>query len=46
MYPYSVEELARAVAREREDEARKVRPHVGEEADEHDCDGCSSLPKP
>ncbi len=46
MYPYSVEELARAVAREREDEARKTRPHVGEEVDESDCDGGSSLPKP
>ena len=46
MYPYSVEELAWAVAREREDEARKARPHVREEADECDCEGGSSLPKP
>ncbi len=46
MYPFSVEELARAVAREREDEVRKARPHVGEEADERDCDDGSSLPKP
>jgi hypothetical protein len=46
MYPYSVEELAWAVAREREDEARKARPHVGENDDECDCDGGSSLPKP
>ncbi len=46
MYPYSVEELAWAVAREREDEARKTRPHVGEKAHECDCDGGSSLPKP
>ncbi len=38
MYPYSVEELAWAVAREREDEARKVRPLVRDEADERDCD--------
>ena len=46
MYPYSVEELVWAVAREREDEARKVRPHVGEEADERDCDDYLSLSKP
>ena len=46
MYPYSVEELAWAVAREREDEARKTRPHVEEKADACDCDGGSSLPKP
>ena len=45
MYPYSVEDLAWAVAREREDEARKVRPHVSDEADERDCDDGSSLPK-
>ncbi len=46
MYPYSVEELVWAVAREREDEARKTRPHVAEKADECDCDGGPSLPKP
>ncbi len=46
MYPYSVEELAWAVTREREDEARKTRPHVKGEADACDCDGGSSLPKP
>ena len=46
MYPYSVDELVWAVAREREDEARKVRPHVGEEADERDCDDYLSLSKP
>ena len=46
MYPYSVEELAWAIAREREDEARKVRPHVGEKADVCDCDGGPSFPKP
>ncbi len=46
MYPYSIEELAWAVAREREDEARKTRPHVEESADECDCDGGSSFPKP
>ncbi len=38
MYPYSVEELVWAVAREREDEARKTRPHVGEKAGACDCD--------
>ena len=46
MYPYSVEQLVWAVAREREDEARKARPHVGEEAYERDCVGGSLLPKP
>ncbi len=46
MYPYSIEELAWAVAREREDEARKTRPHVEEKADACDRDGRSSLPKP
>ena len=46
MYPYSIEELARAVAREREDEVRKARSHVVEEADECDCEGDLSLPKP
>ena len=45
MYPYSVEALAWAVAREREDEARKVRPHVGGKDDECDYDGGSTLPK-
>ena len=38
MYPYSVEELAWAVTREREDEARKARPLVRDEDDERDCD--------
>ena len=46
MYPYSVDELVWAVVREREDEARKARPHVGEKADERDCDDYLSLPKP
>ena len=46
MYPYSVDELVWAVAREREDEARKVRPHVGEKVDERDCDDYLSLSKP
>ena len=46
MYPYSVEELVWAVAREREDEARKARPHVGEKADVRDCDCGLSLSKP
>ena len=46
MYPYSVEKLAWAIAREREDEARKARPHVGEKADVCDCDGGPSFPKP
>jgi hypothetical protein len=46
MYPYSIEELAWAVAREREDEARKTRPHVEEKGDAYDRDGGSSLPKP
>ena len=46
MYPYSVEELAWAIAREREEEVRKARPKAVEEADERDCDGSSSLSKP
>jgi hypothetical protein len=46
MYPYSIEEMARAVAREREDESRKTRPHVEEKAGACDCDGGSPLPKP
>ncbi len=46
MYPYSVDELVRAIAREREDEARKTRPNVGEKADACPCDAGSPLPKP
>ncbi len=45
MYPYSVEELAWAVTREREDEVRKARPLVKDNADERDCDDGLSVSK-
>ncbi len=33
MYPYSIEELAWAVERDREEEVRQTRSHWGERAD-------------
>jgi hypothetical protein len=33
MYPYSIEQLAWAVERDREEEVRQTRSHTGERAD-------------
>ena len=33
MYPYSIEEVAWAIARDREEEARQIRPRPEEKAD-------------